>query len=153
MAEYKPTKSVDIMPNDDDWTMIMMMTMMMAVMALMLPRMLNFTSTQAITSSSTAANPQSYQGINDPRVINVTANMVYLDLINEKPYQPWMIAFIINDGPNPVNVAINYPGDTFRIDPGGTRTINRQGAAERIGVLFFQCDATQRATLRITGEY
>lgn len=145
MSDKDKSKELDLSFSDTEMMMMMALPMVMMMMASMMQGQL------APVSQALAA--QSYSGINDPRIVNATHLVTWLDFINDKPYQPWMLAFIINEGPDPVYVAINYPGESFRIDPGGTRTISRTGAQERIGVLFFTCDHGQRATLSVTGEY
>lgn len=144
MAEAN-RKPIDLTLTDSDMNMVMMMTAMVIMMSLVMNRFI------APVTQQLAA--QSYIGINDPRWVYATHNLTYLDLINEKPYQSWMIAFIINQGPDPVDVAINYPAESFTIEVGGTRTINRSGAQERICVMFFKCEPGRRATVSITGEY
>lgn len=146
--EVAKTGSSDFGLDDSDMNMIIMMMMMFVMMSMMASGLGN---TFGVISQQASA--QSYSGINDPRLLNITRNLTYIDLINEKPYQPWMIAFIVNRGPSDVYVAINYPGETFIIEPGGTRTINRSGAQERIGVIFFNCDPGRSTVVSITGEY
>ena len=154
MADNLPVKQGFMEDDMESMMMIMMMLMMSMVMSGVLAGV-NTQSTRSagVVGSAITTHGADYDGINDPRTVNVTAAMSYLDFINEKPYQPWMIAYIVNDGPYPVNVSINYPSESFSIDAGATRTINRSGAAERIGVLFFKCEPGQRAVVRITGEY
>lgn len=150
MPDEKLAKSSDFSfdLDDSDWNMIMMMMMMFVMVSIMTS---GLTQVSGTVAQQVAA--QSYSGINDPRVVNATPMLSYIDLINEKPYQPWMIAFIVNRGPYGVDIAINYPAESFHIEAGGTRTINRSGAQERISVMFFQCEPGQRAEVEVTGEY
>jgi len=123
-------------------------------MMIMMPMILSKSSIAQDTSAiAQQMELQAYQGINDPRWIEVNNTLQYFDFINDKPYQPWMIAYIVNYGPYPVNVSINYPGEFFTIEAGGTRTINRSGARERLNVLFFQCEDSDTARVSVTGEY
>ena len=96
---------------------------------------------------------QSYQGKADPREVTVTDELTWLDLIHEHPYTPWISAYIINDGPNSVEVAINYPNDRFVLNAYETTTVSRVGARERIAIVFLKCAEGETADVRITGEY
>lgn len=123
-------------------------------MMIVLPTILSRSSiAQDTNAMAQQMSLQVYQGINDPRWVDANSNLKYIDLINEKPYQPWMMAYIVNHGPYPVDIALNYPAESFTVGIGETRTINRSGARERINVLFFICGAGQTARISVTGEY
>jgi len=99
------------------------------------------------------AHAQAYQGIADPRTVNANGAFRWLDLKNGPPYTPWLGAYFINDGPDPVEIALNYPDDRFTLKPGETVTVNRSGAREGIAVIFYVCGSGKTATVRVTGEY
>lgn len=96
---------------------------------------------------------QAYQGKADPRVLNATSELGWIDLIHDYPYTPWISAYFINDGPDTVEVAINYPNDRFTINSGETVTVNRSGAQEKIAIIFFKCAEGETASVRVTGEF
>ena len=143
------TDSLDMGFSDSDITM-MMMVMMMAMMSVVMSQLVPATQAQAA-----ALEAQSYHGIEDPRPnVVVTKSLSWLNLVTDYPYKTWISAYIINDGPSDVEIAINYPNETFIMKPRETNTINRTGARdEKIAVMFFRCTNGLRATLRITGTY
>ena len=77
----------------------------------------------------------------------------WIDFIHDYPYAPWMSAYFINDGPDAVEIAINYPNDRFALNPVETVTVTRAGAQERIAMIFLKCAEGETASVRITGEY
>lgn len=132
----------------DTMTMVMMMVMMVAVVSQFLGPL-----TQTAKAQTQALAAQSFSGNEDPRSLNVTNRLNWINLIYSYPFQPWISAYVINDGPSAVEVGINYPDDRFTILPGETITITRSGAEERIKIVFFVCTVGLRSTLRVTGVY
>ena len=107
----------------------------------------------AILPVTQAAQAQAYQGRSITKKVEANGNLKYFDVRHDYPYTLWISAYFINDGPDPVEIAINYPDDKFTIKPNGTVTVNRSGAQERIAVIFYVCEKGKTATVRITGEY
>lgn len=106
-----------------------------------------------VAPMSEVAALQVYEGKPYSKVHNATETLSWLDLIHDYPYSPLMSVFLINDGPDAVEVAVNYPNDRFTVQPNETRTIVRSGAHERIAVIFFKCAEGETATARVEGEY
>lgn len=129
---------VDAMPK-----VLMVMFGMVLLMAI-LP------AAQSITQYAQA---QAYQGRTVTKTVKANGDLKYLDVRYDYPYTLWISAYFINDGPDPVEIAINYPDDRFTIKPNGTVTINRSGAQERIAVIFYVCERGKTAEVQITGEY
>lgn len=96
---------------------------------------------------------QAYQGKTDPKEHTATEELRWIDLVHEYPYTPWISAYFINDGPDAVEIAINYPNDRFTLNPMETVTVTRTGAQERIAIIFFKCAEGETASVRIIGEY
>lgn len=96
---------------------------------------------------------QSYVGVSDPRVVEATDELTYIDLIGEHPYTPWVSVNFINDGPHSVWVAINYLTASYELKDGETASVYRIGAQERISVIFFICNSGEKASVRVVGEY
>lgn len=96
---------------------------------------------------------QTYAGVSDPRVVEATDKLYYLDLINEHPYTPWVSVNFVNDGPNSVWIAINQPTATYELKAGETASVYRIGAQERIMSIFFICNTGEEALVRVIGEY
>ena len=107
----------------------------------------------AILPVTQNAQAQAYQGRTVPKTVKANGELKYLDARYDYPYTLWISAYFINDGPDPVEIAINYPDDRFTIKPNGTVTVNRSGAQERIAVIFYVCEKGKTATVQITGEY
>jgi len=107
---------------------------------------------QRVFSALPAIRTQAYRGVTDPREVEATETLKWIDLVSNPPYTPWISAFLINDGPDAVAVGINYPDNRFMMNLGDTITVNRSWASERIAVIFFICPEG-RAKLRIIGEY
>lgn len=136
---------------DSDMTMMMTMIMMVMMMSMIVPIMDQQTQS-SLQAQSLAA--QSFEGQEDPRFPVATSRLQWINLVYDYPFKPWVSAFIINDGPSPVEIGINYPDDRFLMYPGETRTVTRTGAAqERISILFYICGIGLTANLRITGVY
>jgi len=100
-----------------------------------------------------AVRVQAYRGMADPREIEATDTLGWIDLISNPPYTPWISAYFINNGPDAVEIGINYPDNRFVMNPGETITVDRSWAQERIGVIFFICAKGERASIRVIGEY
>jgi hypothetical protein len=129
-----------------------MSTSMMMIVSMMvfLPMIIkSFGSRLGIGQAQTLA----YRGRTDSRELQAIPTLKWIDLIADPPYTPWVLCFIINDGPGAVEIAINQPNDRFIMASGETRTINRTGAEEKISSLFYVAEPGFTALLRITGEY
>ena len=107
----------------------------------------------AILPVTQNAQAQAYQGRSVTKTVKANGELKYLDVRYDYPYTLWISAYFINDGPDPVEIAINYPDDRFTIKPNGTVTVNRSGAQERIAVIFYICERGKTAEVQITGEY
>ena len=107
----------------------------------------------AVLPITQSVQAQAYQGRTVTKTVKANGNLGYLDVRFDYPYTLWISAYFINDGPDPVEIAINYPDDRFTINPKETVTVNRSGAQERIAVIFYVCERGKTASVRITGEY
>jgi len=110
---------------------------------------------KALTPSLSSQYIQSrmYQGRTDPRVVDVTDELQILSPITNPHYTAWVSAEFINDGPDPVYIAINYADETFEVKRGETAAISRIGALERISNIYFICDTGKTASVRVIGEF
>lgn len=124
--------------------------MPMVVMGILMLAVVISTVVSPITQFAQA---QAYVGRTSPRTVKANSTLKYLDVRHDYPYTPWISAYFINDGPDPVEIAINYPDDKFTMNPNETVTVNRSGAQERIAVIFYVCERGKTASVRITGEY
>ncbi len=97
---------------------------------------------------------QDFKGVLDPRVLSATEKKEFLDLITDRPYQPWINAFFVNDGPDTVYFFINRITDTpHTLKSGETITLDHSHADERIDQIFYYCDAGSTASVRVSGQY
>ena len=148
MANELTTYEEDIGEQVPNMMMMLMMVMVVSVVIGILPSL-----TQQVEAQAYQLQALAYQGRTDPRTVKANSNLKWLDVSHDFPYIPWLNAYFINDGPDPVWVAINYPDDRFLINPKETTTVERSGAQERIAVIFYVCERGEKASLRITGEY
>lgn len=148
MANEVTTYEEDIGIQVPNMMMVLMMIIMVSVVITMLPSLAQQVQVQAYQLQA-----QAYQGRTDPRTVQANSNLKWLDVSHDFPYAPWISAYFVNDGPDPVWVAINYPDDKFVINPKETNTVERTGAQERIAIIFYVCERGKKASLRITGEY
>ena len=125
----------------------------MNVMPKVLMVMLGLVLLATILPVTQQVQAQAYQGRTVTKTLKANSNLRYLDVRYDYPYTLWISAYFINDGPDPVEIAINYPDDRFTIKPNGTVTVNRSGAQERIAVIFYVCERGKTASVQITGEY
>ncbi len=137
--------------NDDIMTyeaMINMPLMMMSMVVLSLVSSI----TPSIVNTIKA---QQYQGRTVSKTLYSDSQLRWLDILHDEyPYTPWICAYIINQGPGDVEIAINYPGQRFTMKRNETITVSRSGAQERIAIIFYQCvDSSGASVLRVTGEY
>ena len=107
----------------------------------------------AILPITQGVQAQAYMGKTATKTVKANGNLRYLDVRHDYPYTLWISAYFINDGPDPVEIAINYPDDKFTIKPKETVTVSRSGAQERIAVIFYVCEKGKTAEVEITGEY
>ena len=107
----------------------------------------------AILPITQQAQAQAYHGRSVTKTVKANGELKYLDVRYDYPYTLWISAYFINNGPDPVEIAINYPDDRFTIKPNGTTTVSRSGAQERIAVIFYVCEKGKTASVQITGEY
>lgn len=134
---------------EEDLESSMMISAMIVVAMVMMLSLIN----KAIAPVAQVLQAQAFQGKSDPREVKASAKLKWIDLIHDYPYTPWISAYFVNDGPYPVEVAINYPNDRFTLNPGETTVVNRSGAQERIAIIFFLCKEGETASVRVTGEY
>lgn len=100
-----------------------------------------------------ALEKESTQGRLDTRDISATEQQGYIDLVDRVPWTPWASAFIANDGPDTVRVAINDPVSFMEIRVNETRSLDYTKAEVRISCIWYECDPGETASVRIEGTY
>jgi len=132
---------------DDDSFMDFMPMVVMGIL------MLAVVISVVVSPITQQAQAQAYFGRTVTKKVKANGDLKYLDVRYDYPYTFWISAYFINDGPDSVEIALNYPDDKFTIKPNETITVSRSGAQERIAVIFYVCEKGKTATVRITGEY
>ena len=97
---------------------------------------------------------EEFEGKLDPRTLDATDTLQWLDLIEGLPHKPWLTAYFINDGSDSVKIGVNHPEmKHHEVKLNETLTINQEHAKERIRRLFYKCDAGESASVRVVGQY
>lgn len=96
---------------------------------------------------------EEFEGIVDHRDLAATDQLQWIDLIDRWPNTPWVSAFIINDGPNDVLLAINNAYNWIPIKPRETRLVKHGKADRRIETIYYRCDPGNTALVRVDGEF
>ena len=144
--DVKDTFSEDIF--DKEFMDLLMTSIMTAVIVVIVIQMLPITRT-----AQQYFNSQLFQGATDPRQVDASGTLQYLDLVHGEPHTPWSYAHFFNNGPNEAEIGINNPASRFIILPFQHYTISRLGASERIGIIYYICKPGETAKVDITGEY
>lgn len=145
-------KEKSLVPERDEWDIatdsLMTAVMTVGVLAMIIPILPIVQSMQKFITS------QEYHGVEEPRILSANSTLQWIDVTVNHPGIPWVGAFIINDGPNIVEVGINHPSNMFTMNPRETITVNRSGAMdERIYNVYYKCSPGASASLRVTGTY
>lgn len=96
---------------------------------------------------------EDFSGRVDIRPLASTDVMQMTEYTLDWPFVPLIGAFIINNGPNDVRIAINEPLDWIDIIVTGTRTISHSHAKRRIDRIYYVCAAAGTAAVVIEGQY
>lgn len=96
---------------------------------------------------------EKFQGKVDQVTLSATNIQACLDVLDRWHYSPLVTAFITNDGPNSVLIAINNPYPWMTIKNSETRTIDHTKARERIKRVYYKCAVGETASFRVEGEY
>lgn len=116
--------------------------------------LLQFASLSQLVEIKKKLEKEEFEGKMDPRTLNATDTLQWLDLIEDPPHKPWITAYFINDGPNTAEIGINHPQlKRQQIKLNETLTITQEHADERIRKLFYKCATGQTATVRVAGHY
>jgi len=94
-----------------------------------------------------------YLGRVDPRILQATQDLRWINLVSEPPYVGWISAAFFNDGPNSVFIGINNPDALSEIGAGESLEVTMAGAQRRIELVFYKCNPGERASVRVVGKY
>lgn len=79
------------------------------------------------------------EGKPDKRDLAATDQVQVVDLIEHWPYRPWVHVFILNYGPDLVQIAYNEPEIWFDLAEKEDRTYNFEGSKRRFERLYYRC--------------
>lgn len=96
---------------------------------------------------------EQFEGKVDVITLSATDEQDCFNLLDSWHYSPLITAFIINDGPNSVNIAINDPYPWLKIKINESRTLDHTRADQRIERIFYKCSSGETASVRVEGEY
>jgi hypothetical protein len=96
---------------------------------------------------------EEYRGVQDSRTLNSTDAYQVEDLTREYPFTPWATASFFNDGPDTVYIGINRRGSPAIVAAGESYQVDFTKADRRIELIYYWCDATETASVRVIGKY
>lgn len=111
-------------------------------------------SLSQLTQIKEKLTKEEFEGKLDPRTLDATDKLQWLDLAEDPPHKPWITAYFINDG-DTVEIGVNHPElGRHQIKKTETLTIDQSHASERINRLFYVCASGVTASLvRVVGQY
>ncbi|GAJ00941.1 unnamed protein product, partial [marine sediment metagenome] len=86
---------------------------MMGTMTQMLMLIMGLGLLMALSPITQAAQAQAYQGRSITKKVEANDTLKYFDVRHDYPYTLWISAYFVNNGPDEVEIAINYPDDKF----------------------------------------
>lgn len=97
---------------------------------------------------------EDFEGKLDPRTLDATDELQWLDLVQDHPFKPWVSAYFVNNGDDSVYIMINDSREKrHKINKNETLTLDHSHADERIERIFYVCDAGETASVRVTGQW
>lgn len=96
---------------------------------------------------------EEYRGLQDSRTLSATDAYQVEDLVKEYPFIPWATASFINDGTDAVYIGINRQAGATRLENGESYEADFTKADRRIELIYYWCDPTETASVRVVGKY
>lgn len=96
---------------------------------------------------------EQFEGKVDTITLSATDEQACFNLLDRWHYTPLVTAFILNDGDDTVQIAINEPYAWIEIKLNETRTIDHTKADRKIQRIYYKCQAGETAAVRVEGEY
>jgi len=103
-----------------------------------------------LTKIRKSLEKEEFEGKEDPRTLNATDEIQSIDL---NLFTPWIGAYFVNDGPDPVRISINRPYAQFELGVDETITVDHAHADERIRVIHYICNPAETASVRVIGQF
>lgn len=152
MVDKALVKSGDFDLFDDDGMMSMMMMM---IMMIIMTALIGSATQASVGTANASISPYDYEAAGEVtyRATQATQVLKFMDLIHDPPYEEWNTAYIINDGPYPVEIGINHPHDRFVMLPREGVIVDLTHAKNKIAIIFIVCLPSQNAIVRVTGGY
>lgn len=96
---------------------------------------------------------EEYRGAQDSRTLSATDAYQVEDLVKEYPFIPWATAFFVNDGDDTVYIGINRQAGAAKVEKNESHQADFTKADRRIELIYYWCDATETASVRVVGKY
>ncbi len=94
-----------------------------------------------------------FKGLTDSRMLTVTDEIIWLDLINDSPHSPWMSAYLVNEGLEDIYVSVNYVDSWGTLHKAGTLSFDHIHAVRKIESMGFKCDLGKTSSITIIAQY
>ena len=96
---------------------------------------------------------QRYSGQIDPRTLDATEELRWINLVDYPPYTPWISATFYNEGPDKVYIAINRPDNWQGLDKRRSFVSDLAGGDMRMEIVYFKCGSGETAEITAVGKY
>jgi len=94
-----------------------------------------------------------YKGLVDGRLLTITDEIMWLDLVNDSPHSPWMSVYLVNQGLKTIYVSVNYADSWGVLHTNDTLSFDHSHAVRKIESIGFKCDPGETSTVRIIAQY
>ena len=121
--------------------------MVVAILVIMIPRLPVTQAAQRYFAS------QRYSGQIDPRTLDATEELRWINLVDYPPYTPWISATFYNEGPDKVYIAVNRPDNWLGLDKRRSFIPNLAGGDTRIEIVYYKCEPGKTAEVTVEGKY
>lgn len=94
-----------------------------------------------------------FKGLTDGRLLTVTDEIIWLDLINDSPHSPWMSVYLVNEGLEDIYISENYADSWGVLHKNDTLSLNHSHAKRKVESIGFKCAPGESSTIRIIAQY
>ena len=94
-----------------------------------------------------------FKGLTDNRLLTVTDEIIWLDLVNDSPHSPWMSVYLVNEGLEDIYVSENYADSWGVLHKSDTLTLNHSHGKRKVESIGFKCASGETSTVKIIAQY
>lgn len=94
-----------------------------------------------------------FKGLPDSRLLTITDEIMWLDLVNDSPHSPWMSVYLVNEGLEDIYVSVNYVDSWGVLHKNDTLSFDHSHAVRKIESIGFKCDLGGTSTVRVIAQY